>query len=201
MPSPLSACKRKERETVPHVQRLLQDLVFYGRLERCDEDIARGRQSQGCRCGGPLHQGHFQRKPRGGSAALGAMFDRRFSYCCGHCRTRTTPPSLRFLGRKVYLGAIVLLLPAVGRRLPPGVVAALRRVLGPSVRTLRRWLAWWTEVFTRTPFWKVARARLMPIVDEVELPASLVERFDTGHDYADVERMLAFIGPVTTATG
>lgn len=186
---------------MPHVQRLLQDLVFYGRLERGDEEIARGRQARGCRCGGPLHQGHYRRKPRGGPLGLTAMFDLRFSYCCGHCRARTTPPSLRFLGRKVYLGAIVLLLPAAGRRLPPGVVAALRRALGPSVRTLRRWLAWWTEIFTRTAFWKVARARLMPVVDEAALPASLVERFTSGDDYTDVERALAFIGPATTATG
>lgn len=186
---------------MPHVQRLLQDQVFYGRLERGDEDIARERQAQGCRCGGPLHQGHYGRKPRGGPSGLAATFDRRFSYCCGHCRARTTPPSLRFLGRKVYLGLVVLLLPAAGRRLAPGVVTALRRALGPSLRTFRRWLAWWTDIFTRTPFWKVARARLMPVLDEVALPASLVDRFATGNDYVDVERALTFIAPVTTATG
>jgi hypothetical protein len=129
------------------------------------------------------------------------MFDRRFSYCCGQCRARATPESLRFLGRKVFLSAIVLLLPAVGRRLPAGVVACLRRALGPSARTLRRWLAWWAEIFPQTPFWKVARARLMRPVDETTLPASLVERFTAGDDYADVERALAFIGPLTTATG
>lgn len=186
---------------MPHVQRLLQDLVFYGRLERGDEEIAREQQARGCRCGGPLHQGHYRRKPRGGPSGLGAMFDRRFSYCCGRCRARTTPPSLRFLGRKVYLGAIVLLLPAGARRMATGAVARLRRALGPSLRTLRRWLAWWSTSFTGTGFWKVARARLMPIVDESTLPASLVERFAAGDDYLDVERVLAFIGPVTTATG
>jgi hypothetical protein len=182
------------------VRRLLQDLVFYGRLERCDEEIARRRRAEGCACGGRLHQAHYQRRPRGGPSGLGATFNRRFSYCCGRCRARTTPPSLRFLGRKVYLGAIVMLLPAMGRRFPPRVVALVREVLGPSLRTFRRWLAFWTEILPRSPFWKTARARLMPPVDETARPASLVDRFASGDDYTDVERALAFIGPMTTAT-
>jgi len=34
------------------------------------------------------------------------------SFCCAldGCRSRATPPSLRFLGRKVYLAAIVVLI-------------------------------------------------------------------------------------------
>jgi hypothetical protein len=37
-------------------------------------------------------------------------FDRRFSLCCGRegCRRRATPPSVRFLGRRVYVGAVVI---------------------------------------------------------------------------------------------
>lgn len=187
---------------MPHVQRLLQDLMFYGRLERCDEEIARQRRAEGCgACGGRLHQAHYHRRPRGVPAGLGATFNRRFSFCCARCRTRTTPPSLRFLGRKVYLGTVVMLLPAMGRRFPPRVVALVRQALGPSLRTFRRWLAFWTEIVPRAPFWKIARARLMPAVDEAALPASLVERFASGNDYADVERALAFVGPITTATG
>jgi hypothetical protein len=186
---------------LPHIQRLLRDLVFYQRLEHCDEEIAIERRARGCSCGGPLHQAHFRRKPRGEPAGVGTMFGRRFSYCCGRCRARATPESLRYLGRKVYVAAVVLLLPASGHRLPPNVVATLRKAVGPSLRTLRRWLTWWTKTFTRMPFWKVARARLMPVLDEAALPASLVERFASGDDYADVEHALAFIGPVTTATG
>lgn len=186
---------------MPHVQRLLQDLVFYGRLERCDAEIAERRRAEGCgACGGRLHQGHYQRRPRGGPAGLGATFSRRFSYCCGRCRARTTPPSVRFLGRKVYLGLVVMLLPAMGRRYPPRVVDLVRRSLGPSLRTFRRWLAFWTELVPRSTFWKTARARLMPPVDEAALPASLVDRFVSGDDYVDVERALAFVGPISTAT-
>jgi len=187
---------------VPHVQRLLQDLVFYGRLERCDQEIAEERRGEGCgACGGRLHQAHYRRRPRGGPpVGLGATFSRRFSYCCGGCRARTTPASVRFLGRKVYLAPVVMLLPAMGRRFPPRVVALVRQSLGPSLRTFRRWLAFWTELVPRAPFWRTARARLMPPVDEAALPASLVDRFASGDDYVDVERALAFVSPISTET-
>src|SRR5271157_4368665 len=60
---------------------------------------------------GPLHRSDYDRKPRGALIApAGEAFVRRFSLCCGRegCRKRATPPSLRFLGRRVYLGAVVL---------------------------------------------------------------------------------------------
>lgn len=31
------------------------------------------------------------------------------SLCCARCRKRRTPPSVRFLGRRVYLAAVVVL--------------------------------------------------------------------------------------------
>jgi hypothetical protein len=42
------------------------------------------------------------------------MTNHRFSFCCDRdgCRNRATPPSVRFLGRKVYLGAVVMLISA-----------------------------------------------------------------------------------------
>ena len=51
------------------------------------------------------------RKPRGRPLGLGPEDDWRLSFCCAvdGCRTRATPPSLRFLGRKVYLATIVVL--------------------------------------------------------------------------------------------
>jgi hypothetical protein len=45
-----------------------------------------------------------------GPARLGREHDQRFSFCCAvdGCRSRATPPSLRFLGPKVYIAAIVV---------------------------------------------------------------------------------------------
>ncbi len=55
-------------------------------------------------CRGNLHQSHYLRKPRGVPKETHPDYPVRFSYCCGvdGCRKRFTPPSMRFLSRKVY---------------------------------------------------------------------------------------------------
>ncbi len=55
-------------------------------------------------------------KPRGAEiAGAGEAFKLRHSLCCGRrgCRRRALPPSLRFLGRRVYLEAVVLIATAI----------------------------------------------------------------------------------------
>lgn len=78
--------------------------------------------------------------------------------------------------------------------------AAMREVVGVSIRTLQRWRAWWLETFPRTAFWTGARARFAPAVDERRLPASLVERFTVTRG-DDVETCLRFLAPITTSGG
>ena len=185
---------------MPHVWRLLQEIAFHLRLQRRDEEVARDRRAQGCgRCGGKLHQAHYPREPRGGPGGLGAAYNRRFSFCCASCRARTTPPSLRFGGRKVYLAAVVMLLPAAAQRSSRSALHRLRKALGPSARTLARWIAWWSGTVPGTSFWKEARAHLMPPIEPAALPGGLLERF-TGDDSALVERALVFVSPLSTVT-
>src|SRR5262245_34120147 len=85
---------------------------FFERLQAADAQIAANVAGAGCEaCGGRLHRGDYRRKPRGAVlAAAGEEFVVRFSFCCARdgCRQRATPPSLRFLGRRVYLGAAVV---------------------------------------------------------------------------------------------
>jgi len=71
-----------------------------------------------------------------------------------------TPPSVRFLGRRVYLGAIVVLACVLRQWPTPWRVARLGEVLGVSRDTLARWHRWWRDVFVRTAFWKAAVAAL-----------------------------------------
>ena len=68
-----------------------------------DKDLAATTKKQGCSCGGRLHCANYPRKPRGGCENLPQSYDYRLSFCCDRdgCRKRTTPPSVRFLGRKV----------------------------------------------------------------------------------------------------
>ena len=90
---------------------VLRDTRFFDLLYILDRDLADQTRTPGCACGGRLHQAHYLRKPRGGPADLSPDWERRFSFCCDRdgCRRRSTPPSLRFLGRRVYFGVAVVL--------------------------------------------------------------------------------------------
>ena len=46
-------------------------------------------------------------KPRGGPRALGGEYQTRLSFCCAAYRRRSTSASVRFLGRRFYLAAVV----------------------------------------------------------------------------------------------
>jgi len=94
----------------------LSDARFYQLLFHVDQELACEVQIGGCRfCGGVLHSARYPRKPRGLRQALDASYETRLSFCCAvdGCRRRNTPPSVRFLGRKVYLGAMIVLLTAL----------------------------------------------------------------------------------------
>lgn len=180
-------------------QELLGDTRLFRLLARMDEDLAAQAQAEGCVCGGRLHRARYPRKPRGSPAALEEAYAWRHSFCCARegCRRRKTPVSVRFLGRRVYLGAVVLLATACQGGLTRRRVAALRERLGVSERTLRRWRTWWRETFPKTRFWRTARAGFVPPVAPGELPASLVERFAGADAIERGVRLLAFLAPLS----
>jgi hypothetical protein len=173
---------------------------FFARLEALDQAIARRVAASRCPvCGGPLHAGHFPRKPRGALIAPeGEAFLVRFSFCCGRegCRKRATPPSLRFLGRRVYLGVVVIVASLVAQALRGA--AALRRATGVPARTTRRWLDWWRGPFTTTEVFVAICARLIGVAVS-ELPASIVDRFE-GPRREQVRGTLALLAPLTTGS-
>jgi hypothetical protein len=88
---------------------------FWQLLFDVDTCIAQAVQAARCpHCNGPLHRADYPRKPRGGPLDPDieqSLLSTRISFCCGRpgCRRRSTPPSVRFLGPKVYLGAAILL--------------------------------------------------------------------------------------------
>ena len=152
--------------------------IFVSLME-ADAEISRRVAVAGCRfCGGALHQANYHRKVRGGlMAPAGEAFSLRHSLCCGRrgCRKRTLPPSLRFLGRRVYLGAIVVLASVIWqttRRMKEAVKATA--VPG---WTLRRWRVFFLSAFVAGRAWIELRARFAPPApDESDLPRSLFER-------------------------
>jgi hypothetical protein len=111
-------------------------------------------------------------------AEAAEAFGLRYSLCCGRegCRRRTLPPSLRFLGRRVYVKAVVLVATVVS--LLMGSVKAASKAMSVPVRTLKRWGAWWTESFPRSRAWHEIRSRVVPSPEQWLLPRSLYERLD-----------------------
>lgn len=179
---------------------LLRDASLYEQLFTFDHDLAAEARAAGCGfCGGRLHSARYPRKPRGGLENLGPEYATRLSFCCAAdgCRRRTTPPSVRYLGRRVYLGAVVVLVTAMLGGITAARAAPLRAWLGVSVRTLKRWRAWWRATFVASAFWRGAQGRFMPPVATETLPASLLERF-AGDARTRLRHALVFLAPLTT---
>ena len=173
---------------------------FWPFLFDVDRDLAEATRKQGCPCGGRLHWADYPRKPRGGPDRLPDAFNTRLSFCCDRdgCRKRATPPSVRFLGRKVYLGAIVVLISAMRHGPSPRRVRELSALFGADRRTIARWQVFWRERFPQTPFWKIARAHLVPAVTIHSLPYSLLDAFLSRHRISrGWTFLLRFLAPIT----
>jgi len=179
---------------------ILQDSRLYEFQLQIDGELASATRGGGCaHCGAALHSACYLRKPRGLPAGIdpGPAYRLRFSYCCSAdgCRRRHTPPSVRFLGPKVYLSVMVLLLTAMRQGPTPRSSRELGALFGVDRRTLGRWRRWWQALFPQTAFWQVARARFMPSVLESLLPYSLAERFRGSTLIERVLLALKFIAP------
>jgi hypothetical protein len=158
----------------------IPDINFFHLLDAEDARVAAAVKATGCpHCGGRLDRADYPRKPRGGEmGAGGEAFERRRSLCCsrGGCRRRKTPPSLVFLGRRVYLAMTVVM--SAWR-------AATTTRRSPPARTVRRWRAWFAEL-RDTDWWVEAGGRLWPAVEPTEvLPAAIIERLWAGRSLAE----------------
>jgi hypothetical protein len=192
-----------DQEYAIMLRALPRDASFWRFLFSVDEDLAATARKAGCACGGRLHCANYPRKPRG-AETLPDVYQSRLSFCCERdgCRKRVTPPSARFLGRNVYLGAVVILVAAMRQGASPRRIAELSRLFGADRRTIVRWQVFWRDHVPQTPFWKVARGRLLPSVAVAPLPQTLLEAF-VGHDddHDGWRRLLLFLSPITITGG
>ena len=174
---------------------VLQDPTFFRFLSQIDREFAAEIQAGRCPgCSGPLHVSDYPRKPRGCPAVVREEYSRRLSFTCGRCDARSTSPSVRFAGRRVYLAVVLML------RSPAGSASGqeLCDQFSIPARTLKRWRAWWREDFLSTPFWQSMRERFIPPLVIEQLPQSLWERFD-GEAMTDrLIHALRWIAPLST---
>ena len=103
--------------------------------------------------------------------------------------------------------AVVLLATMVAQ-----IATALREAsshTGIPRRTLRRWQAWWRDIFPSSRTWLDAAARFAPPPpDDAQLPRALVERLDAELAVGDVTAALAdvcllaarLLAPATTSS-
>ena len=140
---------------------LTNDPSLYAVLLEIDKGLAAETREKGCpHCGGILHSACYPRKLKESPVPLDGSEIVRFSFCCSTdgCRRRITPPSVRFLGRKRYMGAVVVLLSAMFHGLTQRRAEELEKLVGVSPRTLSRWQTWWQEVFPVSRFWGVQQS-------------------------------------------
>lgn len=173
---------------------------LFALLEQVDEQIARRVAAKRCpACKGPLHRGDYDRKPRGALLVpAGETSVRRFSLCCGRegCRKRALPPSVRFLGRRVYFGLVVIVASLVAQVVE--AAPALQRATGVPARTTRRWVGWWRDAFLSTAVFVALRARLLGVALD-QLPASVLLRLP-GSPLEQMRTMLWLLAPLTTSS-
>ena len=178
----------------------LNDSRFYQFLLHIDQETAAEVQADGCSCGGVLHSARYPRKPRGIRAMLDASYQSRLSFCCAvdGCRRRCTPPSVRFLGRKVYLGVVVILITALEHGLTPRRRQRLIETLDLWPQTVSRWRRWWREIFPGSPCWQSWPGHFVPALAVTELPGALLDRLRGGDLKQRLCRLLRLLMPITT---
>jgi len=160
---------------------LLQKISLFHLLHCIDVDLARECQLARCPyCGGPLHHSSYLRKPRGGPDSIPDEYLVRLSLCCGReeCRRRTLPPSSLFMGRRVYWGCVILVVMTLRQNRPDGTsTGRLMRLFGVSRNTVKRWIAYYRDIFPSGAGWQRLRGRISSLVRDNELPGGLVKYF------------------------
>jgi hypothetical protein len=108
-----------------------------------------------------------------------------------------TPPSVRFLGRRVYLGAVLVLVSAMQQGPNRVRMAKLRELFGVSRWTVCRWRHWWLELFGQTRFWQEHRGLLREPPARQTLPLSLLDAFIDPELRERLIALLRFLSPLS----
>ena len=144
------------------------DAVYCQELFVIDQQACSAMKDFPCPdCGSVLDIANIPRKLRDGPEGVTV----RFGLCCRKdgCRARFWPPSVRFMGRKIY-SALTLVL-----------ALDFHKSLGLAIspRTLARWRQFWKDRLTESsPFMRRARSRgLLQIPNVGSTPKAILAVF------------------------
>jgi hypothetical protein len=104
---------------------------------------------------------------------------------------------VRFLGRKVYAGVVVVLVSAMMHGLSAQRVKRLGQALEIDRRTLKHWREWWKSRFVPGRFWRAHQGRFRRPIPVEHMPLGLVETFGAWQREG-LLRLMRFLLPITT---
>jgi hypothetical protein len=172
--------------------------TFHRILVAIDRELAEISRQEGCPCGGSLHLSNYPRSPLGLPIQFRPDYETRFSFCCNYCRKRTTPPSVRFFGRRRYPAPLLLLISALTVSINEYRLTQMKRHFGitTSESTWKRWCRWWREAFVETQFWNKARGSIPEPKKIATLPRRMLNAFQGLLD-KKIILLLQFLSPIT----
>jgi hypothetical protein len=152
-----------------------------------------------------LSWSNYNRKPRGLPKELSQdtldKYRYRFSFICRPCRLRTTPPSVRFMGRKVYTALSILWISLACEQ---GISPPLHdlRILMESClsqQTIERWMRWWQHNVWNCSFWKTFRGQLLGEIKKNQIILGVWNHFKQQimETASLVNAILKFFSPIT----
>jgi hypothetical protein len=105
---------------------------------------------------------------------------------------------VRFLGRKVYLGVIVILVTALQHGLTEQRRRQLIEQLDLWPQTIARWRRWWRETFSASRCWRALRGQFIPPIADEDLPGEVLGRLRSADLAERIRQWLGWLAPVTT---
>lgn len=181
-------------------QKFIVKSSFHELLTEIDQELAEISLKSGCvHCGGKLHQADYPRSPAGMPLAFRDQYRQRISFCCSDCRKRTTPPSVRFFGRRRSPAPIFILICILRCGINERRLLLIKRHFGITISesTWKRWRRWWRELFEETKFWMKEKGLISTLLKPNQLiPRSLFHLFK-GNLTERILLLLRFLSPLT----
>jgi hypothetical protein len=101
------------------------------------------------------------------------------------------------MGRKVFFGVLVLLLPVLRDGPTPERLNRLCETFAVSVRTVRRWCRYWRETFVTSRVWQATRGRFATPLRAASMPGALLGAFcETRDPESRVVAVLRLVSPI-----
>jgi hypothetical protein len=173
---------------------------FHLLLDKIDHELASLVWELPCPdCSGKLHQANYPRSPMGIPLEFREAYDQRLSFCCGTCRKRITPPSVKFFGRRWYPAPVFMLICLLSLGINERRLSQIKRHFGLTVSesTWKRWRRWWRESFVTTDFWRKEKGLVVSMLEEtISFPRALLKLF-LGKFDEKLRLLLRFLSPLT----